>query len=65
MRAIKESKRFKSEKAELKEKEIVESIISKIKEEGNKALREFTYKFDGVKIENFKVSEKEKAQKKK
>lgn len=59
MRAIKESKRFKSEKAELKEKEIVESIISKIKEEGDKALREFTHKFDGVKIENFKVSEKE------
>ncbi len=61
MRAIKESKRLKGEKRELelKEKEIVSSIISAVREKGDKALKEYTYKFDGIKIDKIKVPEKE------
>lgn len=60
MRAIKESKRLKNKKEELlKEEQIVKNIILKVKEKGDKALREFTLKFDGVNIESFKVSEQD------
>ena len=62
MRAIKESGRLKGLKGELdfKEKRIVEGIISEVKEKGDNALKEYTHKFDGVKINNIKVSEKER-----
>lgn len=59
MKPIKESKRLKNKITEVKETKIVEPIISEVKEKGDKALKEFTYKFDRVKIDNFKVSEKE------
>ncbi len=54
-----ESKRLKGEKTDFKEEKIVRAIIAKVKEKGNEALKEYTYRFDGVKIEDLKVSEQE------
>ncbi len=59
MIAIKEIKRSKSEKEKFKGEKIVNDIISEVKEKGDKALREFTLKFDAVNIDSFKVSEQD------
>lgn len=37
----------------------VQGIISSVKKDGDKAVREYTETFDGVHLENYKVSEKE------
>jgi histidinol dehydrogenase len=59
MKPIKESKILKSDKGKLEEEKIVSDIISEVKENGDKALREFTLKFDGVHIDSFKVGEQD------
>ena len=60
MKVIKECPRIK--KGERWRKEIlreVERIVERVRREGEKALRDFTYKFDGIEIKNFRVEEKE------
>jgi histidinol dehydrogenase len=59
MKIIKESKRFRDGERDFKEEEKIKSIISRVKEKGDKALKEFTLKFDEVEISSFKVSEQE------
>lgn len=59
MKTIKESKRFKTPKMNLKNEGKVKSVLEKVKKEGDKALKEFTLKFDKVSINSFKVSEHE------
>jgi len=59
MKTIKENKIFKNTKGKLQEEKTVSDIISKVKEQGDDALREFTLKFDRISIKSFKVSEYE------
>lgn len=42
--------------------ETVQSVLTEIKQSGDQALRKFTQKFDGVDLEDFRVSEKELAE---
>ena len=37
----------------------VRKILQKVKEKGDKAVRKYTKEFDGVKLKNLQVSEKE------
>lgn len=61
MKTIKESKRLKEqEKKNFDTQEnTVRAIIERIKKKGDEALREYTYRFDGVMVENFRVSQVE------
>lgn len=43
----------------LMDTQFIESIFQKVKEKGDDALKEFTQQFDGVKLDDFKVSSKE------
>ena len=40
-------------------KQTVSEIVSRVKEQGDRALHEYTARFDGVKLEDFRVSQKE------
>ena len=59
MKAIKESIKLNSEKQDSPQEQVVRDIISKVKEKGDEALKEFTLQFDKVKIESLKVPEQD------
>jgi histidinol dehydrogenase len=59
MITIKESKISKGREEESSAEKLVRDIISKVRRDGDKALREFTLKFDKTNISSFKVSEQE------
>ena len=59
MIAIKEIRRLRNIQKEPPENKIVKSVISKVRGNGDKALKEFTLKFDGIKVKDLKISEQE------